>query len=223
MTVKGRGFRGALVSLVTLACAGCLSGSGGGEPATQVTNAPVEEAPVFSVTITSPEAPEIETLDQTINLQGTVDSSTKVSSVTWHNDLTGEGAASGAENWETGDIELGLGVNTVTITATDANSNVTTDTIIVTRESEVAGSATLTWDIPTERLDGEPLGDLAGFRVYYGRMSENYDYQVDIQSSGVATYTVEDLGPGDWYFVVAAYDATGAESKPSNEAQTTIM
>jgi ABC-type glycerol-3-phosphate transport system substrate-binding protein len=29
-------------------------------------------------------------------------------------------------------------------------------------------SATLTWDAPTTNVDGTPLTDLAGYKVYYG-------------------------------------------------------
>jgi ABC-type glycerol-3-phosphate transport system substrate-binding protein len=37
-----------------------------------------------------------------------------------------------------------------------------------------SNSATLTWDAPTTNVDGTPLTDLAGYKVYYGTALGNY-------------------------------------------------
>ena len=70
---------------------------------------------------------------------------------------------------------------------------------------------------PTARTDGSPLTNLAGYIVFYGRMSGIYDYQIDISNPGILTYVVENLVSGDWYFALTAYDSQGIESDRSNE------
>ena len=66
------------------------------------------------------------------------------------------------------------------------------------------GSATLSWTPPTERVDGAPIGALAGYRVLYGRGSGKYDRAAEIDNPGVTRYVVENLGPGSWFFAVTA-------------------
>ncbi|NIA18329.1 MAG: hypothetical protein GWO79_00385, partial [Actinobacteria bacterium] len=75
---------------------------------------------------------------------------------------------------------------------------------------------TLTWDPPTTNVDGTPLTDLEGYRVYYGTASGNYDTNID--ATNVVSYEVEGLIPGNtYYFAVTAYDTSGNESDYSNE------
>ncbi len=86
-------------------------------------------------------------------------------------------------------------------------------------------SATLTWDAPTTNVDGTPLTDLAGYKVYYGTPSHNYTSVINVgmascqNSNGktVCTYTVEGLTPGTYYFAITAYDIEGDMSFYSNE------
>jgi hypothetical protein len=57
---------------------------------------------------------------------------------------------------------------------------------------------------------------IAGYRIYYSRVSGQYDRKqmVDV---GRTTRHVMQLDPGQWYFVVTAYDSQGNESKYSAE------
>lgn len=213
-------FRSARLGLsfaFALTISGCLSGGGGSSSEVE----PLVNT--LSVAITSPDATEIDTADETIDLAGIVDSEAPVSSVSWTNDLGGEGEASGTDNWQVSDIPLALGSNRITVTALDDAGNSSTDTISVNRESNSPGSVTLSWVAPTERADGTPLTELAGYRVYYGRMSETYDYEIEVSNPGLVTYVVENLVPGDWYFVVAAFDSEGLESEPSNEVHHKLL
>jgi hypothetical protein len=59
-----------------------------------------------------------------------------------------------------------------------------------------------------------------GFRVYRGTSSDSYDTTVTM--GNVNTYTTGDLPPGTYYFAVTAFDNTGNESGPSNEAMKII-
>ena len=83
-----------------------------------------------------------------------------------------------------------------------------------------AKSALLEWNAPTTNVDGSELTDLAGYRVYYGNAPGSRDKSVDVGNTLVAT--VADLSSGKYYFTVTAYDASGNESEPSNEASKAI-
>jgi hypothetical protein len=84
------------------------------------------------------------------------------------------------------------------------------------------GSATLSWNPPTERTDGTPLSALAGYRIVYGPYSRNYSYTVDLNNPGLSRYFIDGLGPGTWYFAVIAIDNQGMQSTPSAEVSKTI-
>ncbi|MGH8137873.1 MAG: putative Ig domain-containing protein [Steroidobacteraceae bacterium] len=89
--------------------------------------------------------------------------------------------------------------------------------------SEVAnGSATVSWVIPTQNVDGSPVTNLAGFHVYYGTAADSMTQMAQIANAGVATYVISNLSPATWYFGVKAYTSTGAESAISNVASKTI-
>jgi hypothetical protein len=158
-----------------------------------------------------------------VSLAGTANSATGVLQVSWLNDRGSEGIADGTESWQTAAIPLELGENTVTITAEDIEGETTSKSIMINRESGENGSITLSWDAPTARVDGSPLTNLAGYKIYYGRMSGTYDYEIEIETSGVSTYVVEDLVAGDWFFALAAYDSEGLESDRSNEVLRQIL
>ncbi|MEZ5559896.1 MAG: fibronectin type III domain-containing protein [Pseudomonadales bacterium] len=75
---------------------------------------------------------------------------------------------------------------------------------------------TLAWQAPTENVDGSPLTDLAGYRVYYGEQSRAYTDTVDV-SDNAATSTSLTLVSGSYYFAMTALDSVGNESAYSNE------
>ncbi len=83
-----------------------------------------------------------------------------------------------------------------------------------------SGFVTLSWDPPTTNVDGTPVSDLAGYRIYYGLSSRNYSWVIDV--GNVNTYKIENLSPGTYYFAVTAYDTSGNESDYSNEVSKVI-
>jgi Fibronectin type III domain len=85
------------------------------------------------------------------------------------------------------------------------------------------GSATLSWTPPTQNTDGSPLNNLAGYRIYWGTSAGSYAHSVTVNNPGLATYVVTELAPAQWYFVVTAYSAAGAESGNSNSATKNIQ
>jgi len=84
------------------------------------------------------------------------------------------------------------------------------------------GTATLSWEAPTTNTNGQPLTDLAGYRIYYGTDANNLTASVQLRSIGLQTYVIDDLGAGTWYFAVRAYTNTGTESTLSQVVSKTI-
>jgi hypothetical protein len=78
-----------------------------------------------------------------------------------------------------------------------------------------AEDATLSWDPPTINMDGTPVTNLAGYRVYWGTASRDYSSVTDVGNT--TTYTVAGLSTRTYYFTVTAYDTSGGESIFSNE------
>lgn len=85
-----------------------------------------------------------------------------------------------------------------------------------------SGAVTLNWAPPTENTNGSPLTNLAGYNIHYGTASGDYSQTVSVSNPGLATYVVDDLGPGTYYFSVGAVNATGAESPLSPEVSVTV-
>jgi hypothetical protein len=206
--------RFALTCVMSLTLSACLLDSG-----TELNDNNSQSATNgISLAITSPtSATTMDTTDSTVSLAGTAGSNSGIAGVSWRNDRGGQGAASGTDNWQTSSIALQLGQNAITVTAEDTNGNTHSRNIVVNRESGELGSATLSWAAPTTRTDGSALTNLSGYKIYYGRMSETYDYSVDITNPGVLTYVVEGLASGEWFFALSAYDADDLESNRTDE------
>jgi len=85
------------------------------------------------------------------------------------------------------------------------------------------GSATLSWNPPTQNTDGSPLTNLAGYRIYWGRSQGSYTSSATLNSSGLTSYVIEQLTPGTWHFVATALNSQGVESSFSNSASKTIQ
>jgi hypothetical protein len=86
----------------------------------------------------------------------------------------------------------------------------------------VLGNATVSWTPPTERTDGTPLTDLAGYKIYYGKSSSALDMLITVADPAKTSHVVEGLDTGTWYFAVTAYDAAGFESAKSSLASKTF-
>ena len=92
-------------------------------------------------------------------------------------------------------------------------------------------TAILSWSAPIADEDGGDLTGLAGYRVYYGQSRRTGDdpklcdmcgYTTSEDLGLVTTATIPDLESGTYYFSVAAYDASGNESRFSEERSKTI-
>ena len=81
---------------------------------------------------------------------------------------------------------------------------------------------TVNWNPPTENTDGTPLTNLAGYDIHYGTKPGNYTQTITVSNPGIATYVVDNLSPGTYYFAVAAVNSQGAESPMSAAASATV-
>ena len=78
----------------------------------------------------------------------------------------------------------------------------------------LAGQVRLAWD-----ANNEP--DLAGYKLYYGQASRDYQFNVDVGNQ--TSYTLRGLAEGRTYYIaIRSYDASGKESNFSKEVSVTI-
>jgi hypothetical protein len=88
------------------------------------------------------------------------------------------------------------------------------------------GTATLSWQRPTQNTDGSPLPieDIAGYTVHWGETSGNYDANSEI-TNGTVSSSMLDIaldGPTTIYFAMTATHVNGQVSALSNEVSKTF-
>ncbi len=80
----------------------------------------------------------------------------------------------------------------------------------------IAGVITLKWQPPAENVDGTPLTDLSGYRIYYGEQSREYSNRETVSNPRAISHDVSVVS-GSYYFAMTALDGEGNESGYSNE------
>lgn len=108
------------------------------------------------------------------------------------------------------------------ISVSDGKANATLAAFDVSVNQIAAGTATLSWNPPTENADGSPLTDLSGYRIYYGRNPDNLTQVVVLNNPGLTRYVVENLTPARWHFVMTSVNSDGAESLRTEASSKTI-
>lgn len=83
-------------------------------------------------------------------------------------------------------------------------------------------SVTLSWLAPDSYTDGSNLNDLQGHHIYMKVGSGNYQRIHTINSPGLLTHFVDNLGSGTYTFAVTAFNSQGVESGFSETAQITL-
>lgn len=76
---------------------------------------------------------------------------------------------------------------------------------------------TLTWQIPSEDVNGDPIDNVDAFKIYYGVNQGNHDYSITVTDGQATSHTINNLSPGNYYFAMVAITDTGMESALSNE------
>jgi len=110
----------------------------------------------------------------------------------------------------------------ITISVTDGAADASLQPFSITVTPVASGAVELTWMAPTENVDGSPLTDLAGYKIYWGTQPDQYVNSVTIDNPAVVTYVLENLVPATYYFVATAINSEGAESDPSDVTSLTI-
>jgi hypothetical protein len=121
-----------------------------------------------------------------------------------------------------GERDVGI-YESITITVADAAHKIATTPFSITVVGDVgSGVASLQWESPPSKVDGSPLDDLAGYRILYGRNSDDLDKSVLIGNPGTTTYEFNSLSSGIWYFAVVAVTSGGLEGPPTTVASKSI-
>lgn len=79
---------------------------------------------------------------------------------------------------------------------------------------------TLTWEAPTTNVDGSPITDIGGYKVYFSQVSGAYTDADSRDVGNVTSINIQNtIGnlKGQWCFVATVYDVAGNESDFSNE------
>src|SRR5688572_3375538 len=108
------------------------------------------------------------------------------------------------------------------ISVSDGRASAALRTFDVSVNQIAAGTATLSWNPPTENADGSPLTDLAGYRIYYGRNQDNLTQVVVLNNAGLSRYVIENLTPAHWHFEMTSVNEDGVESVRSQTTSKTI-
>jgi len=110
----------------------------------------------------------------------------------------------------------------IVISVSDGEATRSLPAFTLTVTPTATGSATLSWLPPTQNTDGSPLSDLAGYKIYWGQSQRDYSNSVTLNNPGLASYIVEQLTSGRWYFATTSFNSQGVESAFSNEGSKTI-
>jgi Bacterial Ig-like domain (group 2) len=139
--------------------------------------------------------------------------------VTWASSSTGVASISNAAGSK--GLATAVGAGTTTITAT-SGSVANTTTLTVTG----SGTASLTWDAPTQFTDGtylNPATDIKTYKLYYGTVDQNYTQIITFTNPGTLTVTEPvTLPAGTYCFVVTSVSQSGDESLYSNQVWKTF-
>jgi hypothetical protein len=115
-----------------------------------------------------------------------------------------------------------VGTSAVGTSAASTPSGAGSSTAASAPPTASSSAVTLNWNPPTENTDGTPLTNLSGYDIHYGTSSGSYTQTITVSNPGIATYVVDNLTPGTYYFSVAAINSQGIESPLSPQVSTTV-
>ena len=110
----------------------------------------------------------------------------------------------------------------IVISASDGIASVALPAFSITVVETAPGTITLTWQPPTQNVDGSPLDDLAGYVIHYGMTSGVYDNDIRIENPGLTSYVIENLAAGTYYIVATSFNSVGVESEYSGEIVASV-
>ncbi len=204
----------------TLAMSGCFDGlakndvgSGGGPPAAQNAPPTIVGSPSSSVL----EGEEYDFTPSATDPNGDALQFTISRKPSWATFDRETGRLSGTPEGE----DVGNFTN-ISISVSDGQAAASLADFHISVDPIALGTATLSWNPPTENSDGSALTDLAGYRIYYGRNSNNLNRSIALSNPGLTRYVVENLSQSRWYFSMTSVNSSGKESARSATTSKTI-
>lgn len=101
----------------------------------------------------------------------------------------------------------------IEISVSDGQESVNLTAFDITVDAIALGAATLSWNPPTENMNGSALTDLAGYKIYYGRSADQLSRMIVIDNPGLTRYVVENLAQSRWHFSMTSFNSKGVESQ----------
>ena len=85
-------------------------------------------------------------------------------------------------------------------------------------------SVLVSWQIPDERENGEdlPMSDIGGYELMYRRVGELAYTAITLTNQNLSQHLVTDLIPGQYEFLIAAFDSEGLYSDFSEPTYITV-
>jgi hypothetical protein len=222
--------RGALIALTTstMALAACGGGGGGksaaATPPTGSTPSPTgNSAPTISGT---PAAQVNVGADYSLTPVATdADGDTLAFSIENRPDWAAFSTATGQL---TGKPTAAGSFANIVIGVSDGKSNAALPAFTITVATATAGGSytgkgvMLSWNVPTQTIDGGSINGLSGYRIHYGKNKDALSQAVEIPNAGTINHVIDDLSAGTYYFAVRAVTTDGSQSDLSNVVTTLI-
>ena len=106
----------------------------------------------------------------------------------------------------------------------ERTTDTTSEPISSTTPTSATGIATLSWDIPVGRENGDLLtfSELAGYKVLVRDTANNTEFFIMIDDPNITEWTFEELTAGLWEFSIATVDVQGVYSNYSMVVSKTI-
>jgi hypothetical protein len=113
--------------------------------------------------------------------------------------------------------------SSIAISVSDGTASASLPAFTITVAAPLTSSAKVSWHAPTSNVDGTPITDLTGFRVFYGKTAGQYSQSLLVSSPAITSVVIEGLATSTtWYFATKAVTAAGVESDYSQEVSKTL-
>jgi len=110
----------------------------------------------------------------------------------------------------------------IVVNVSDGTHTASLPAFSITVHTGDAESVTLSWTQPTLNVDGTPMVNLSGYRIYYGTSIKSMNKEVTVDDPQDTKYVVANLAGGTWYFAVTSYNEQKVESRLSAIVPVTL-
>jgi hypothetical protein len=78
-------------------------------------------------------------------------------------------------------------------------------------------NVSITWEAPISNVKGDDIENITGYKIMYGKESENYDHLITINDPSKTNTLILDLERSNYYFSMKTITPNEVESKPAIE------